>query len=162
MSASAPAAPRLFSSWATVVATGLGSGYSPVAPGTAGSAVGLALLWLLRPLPEVWLVAAITGSFVVGGLAASRVAADAGRKDPGIVVVDEIVGMWVALAFLPLTPVTAVLAFFFFRLMDVWKPYPARDLETLPWGWGIMADDVMAGVYANVLVRVGLLIGQGS
>jgi len=135
----------------------LGSGYAPVAPGTAGAALGLVLFWFL-PRAGAGAIAATALVFLVGALAASRVAAAVGRKDPGIVVVDEIVGMWVSLAFIPLNLVTAGLAFFFFRLLDIWKPFPARDLERLPGGWGIMADDVMAGVYANLLVRVCLLI----
>jgi phosphatidylglycerophosphatase A len=81
-----------------------------------------------------------------------------GLKDPGIVVVDEVVGQWVSLLLLPLTPVTVALGFLLFRLLDVVKPWPARDFERLPGGWGIMADDVMAGIYANLLVRVGLLV----
>ena len=72
-------------------------------------------------------------------------------------VIDEVVGMWVTLLFLPLTPFTAAVGFFAFRAMDVWKPYPARQLEHLHGGWGIMADDVMAGVYANLLVRLALV-----
>ena len=73
-------------------------------------------------------------------------------------VVDEVVGQWVSLLLLPLTPLTVVLGFLLFRLLDVLKPWPARDFERLPGGWGIMADDVMAGIYANLLVRVGLLV----
>jgi phosphatidylglycerophosphatase A len=149
-------APRPSSAWATLVATGLGSGYSPVVPGTAGSAVGLLLFWPLPRGPAVFL--AIAALFVVGAVAAGRVAERTGRKDPGIVVVDEIVGMWTALALLPATPLAAGLGFVLFRLMDVWKPYPARDLERLPAGWGIMADDLMAGLYANLLTRVALLV----
>jgi len=78
--------------------------------------------------------------------------------DAGVVVVDEVVGQWVSLLLLPLTPMTVVLGFLLFRLLDVLKPWPARDFERLPGGWGIMADDVMAGIYANLLVRVGLLV----
>ena len=156
MPATAPGLPT-FSSWATVVATGLGSGYAPVAPGTAGAALGLLLFWLL-PRGGGWAMAATALLFLLGALASGRVAAAVGRKDPGLVVVDEIVGMWISLAFLPLKPLTAGLALVFFRLLDIWKPFPARDLERLPGGWGIMADDVMAGVYANLLVRVCLLI----
>jgi phosphatidylglycerophosphatase A len=74
-------------------------------------------------------------------------------EDPGLVVVDEVAGMWVTLLFVPFTPLTAALGFLAFRLMDIVKPFPARRLEDLPGGWGIMADDLMAGVYANVLVR---------
>jgi phosphatidylglycerophosphatase A len=70
---------------------------------------------------------------------------------------DEVIGMWATLAFLPLTPWTAAAGFFVFRIMDILKPYPARDLERLPDGWGIMADDLMAGIYGNLLLRAGLL-----
>lgn len=160
MSASGAALPRagLLSTCATALATGFGSGYSPVAPGTAGSAVGLLLYWPLHRLPGLPLAAVVGAVFLVGVLAASDVARRVGFEDPGIVVVDEIVGMWVSLAFLPLTPSTAVAAFVLFRVMDVLKPYPARQLESLPSGWGIMADDLMAGVYANLLLRVGLIL----
>jgi len=157
---SAPAAtrPGALSSIATALATGFGSGYSPIAPGTAGSAVGLLLFWPLHGVAVSWQIAATVVVFFAGTAAASQVADRIGLKDPGIVVVDEIVGMWVTLLFLPLTAVTAVAGFFLFRVMDVFKPWPARDFEALPKGWGIMADDVMAGVYANLLVRVVLLV----
>ena len=142
---------------ATVVATGLGSGYAPIAPGTAGSAVGLALFWPLRHL-GLWAQAgAAAVVFVIGVVAATHVARRLGVEDPGLVVADEVVGMWVSLLGVPLTGVTAVAGFVLFRVFDVFKPYPARDLERLPAGWGIMCDDVMAGVYANLLLRAGLL-----
>jgi phosphatidylglycerophosphatase A len=142
---------------ATVVATGLGSGYAPVAPGTAGSLVGLALFWPVHNLPLAGQAAATVLVFALGVAAAGRVARRLGIEDPGLVVVDEVVGMWVSLLGLPLTGVTAVAGFVLFRVFDVFKPYPARDLERLPGGWGIMCDDVMAGVYANLLLRAGLL-----
>jgi phosphatidylglycerophosphatase A len=142
---------------ATLLATGFGSGYSPLAPGTAGSLVGLALLWPLTGLAPGWQVAVAAATFLVGTLAADYVAARAGIEDPGIVVVDEIVGQWVSLLFLPLNPVTLALGFFLFRALDVVKPWPARQLEALHGGWGIMADDLMAGIYANLLLRVALL-----
>jgi phosphatidylglycerophosphatase A len=74
------------------------------------------------------------------------------------VVVDEVVGMWVTLVGLPLGVFTAAAGFVLFRIMDVAKPWPARDLEGLPGGWGIMADDVAAGLYAHLLLRVALLV----
>jgi phosphatidylglycerophosphatase A len=143
---------------ARVVATAFGSGYSPFAPGTAGSAVGLLLFWPMARLPWAWPLAASAVLFVVGALAAGRVAQLVGLKDPGLVVVDEVVGQWVTLTALPFTPLTAVLGFLLFRVMDVVKPWPARDLERVPGGWGIMADDVAAGVYAHLLLRVFLLV----
>ena len=142
---------------ATVVATGLGSGYAPLAPGTAGSLVGLALFWPLHRLPLAGQAATTALVFVLGVAAAGHVARRLGVEDPGLVVADEVVGMWVSLLGMPLTVVTALAGFVLFRVFDVFKPYPARDLERLPGGWGIMCDDVMAGVYANLLLRAGLL-----
>lgn len=147
----------------TIVASGLGSGYSPVAPGTVGSAVGLALFWPLARLPPVAQAALVAAAFVGGVFAATDLARRVGKKDPGLVTWDEVVGMWATLAFLPFDAWTAAAGFFAFRAMDVVKPWPARQLEALPEGWGIMADDLMAGVYANVMVRVGMsALGYGS
>jgi phosphatidylglycerophosphatase A len=142
---------------ATLIATGFGSGYSPFAPGTAGSAVGLLLFWPLALAPVAWQVGLTAAVCAAGVAAASHLARSLGIEDPGVVVIDEVVGMWVTLLFLPLTPFTAAVGFFAFRAMDVWKPWPARQLEHLHGGWGIMADDVMAGVYANLLVRLALV-----
>jgi phosphatidylglycerophosphatase A len=152
----------LGSALARTVATGLGSGYSPLAPGTAGSLVGLLLYWPLQLLPLLWQVATLGLLFGAGVLCASHVVRQVGDPDPGIVVVDEVVGMWTSLLFLPFTWATAVAAFLTFRAMDILKPYPARDLESLPGGWGIMADDLMAGVYANLLLRVALRVWPAS
>jgi phosphatidylglycerophosphatase A len=140
------------------LATAFGSGYAPLAPGTAGSAVGLLLFWPLAGLGVTWQIGAALVLFVVGTFAAGRVAREVGSKDPGLVVVDEVVGMWVTLTGVPLGPMTAALGFLLFRAADVVKPWPARDLERLPGGWGIMADDVAAGVYAQLLLRVAILI----
>jgi phosphatidylglycerophosphatase A len=152
--ASAPSAPRRPAELvALAVASGLGAGYAPWAPGTAGSAVGLLLFWPLSQVPWPWQAGALVVVTLAGVLAGSRTAAHLGLEDPGLVVVDEVAGLWVTLLFVPFTPLTAALGFLAFRLMDIVKPFPARRLEDLPGGWGIMADDLMAGVYANVLVR---------
>lgn len=143
---------------ATLIATGFGSGYSPFAPGTAGSAVGLLLFWPLSRLPLWAQVAATVVVLVLGIAAATRVARRVGLEDPGIVVVDEVVGQWITLLSLPLTPLSVALGFFLFRVMDVVKPWPARQLEHLRAGYGIMADDVMAGIYAHLALRVVLLV----
>ncbi len=147
----------------TIVATAFGAGYSPFAPGTAGSAVGLLLFWPLHRLPIGGQVAAVAALFFVGVVASTRVARGLGIEDPGMVVVDEVVGMWTSLLLLPFNPWTAGAGFVLFRIMDVFKPYPARQFESLPGGWGIMTDDLMAGVYANLLLRVGLVaLGTGG
>jgi phosphatidylglycerophosphatase A len=156
--AAPPPRPGALSALAHLVATGLGSGYSPFAPGTAGSAVGLALFWPLAGLPLVPLLGVVALVAVAGVAAGGHVARRAGRKDPGLVVIDEVVGMWVTLLGLPFNPLTAALGFLAFRAMDIVKPYPARQLEGLPGGVGIMADDVMAGIYANLLLRVASLV----
>lgn len=153
------AKPGLLGTFATLLATGLGSGYSPIAPGTAGTVVGLIFYWPLRGLPIGGQLASTALLFVAGVWVSTYVADRVGRKDPGVVVVDEVVGMWVTLAFLPFTLTSIVAGFLLFRLFDVVKPWPARQLEDLPKGLGIMADDVMAAIYANLALRVvGLVI----
>jgi phosphatidylglycerophosphatase A len=156
--ASGATSSRFVGACATVLATGFGSGYAPFAPGTAGSALGLLLFWPLQRLPLSEQALVTAALFLVGVAAATHVARRVGIEDPSIVVWDEVIGMWVSLMALPFRPLTMALGFVLFRIMDVVKPYPARDLERLPGGWGIMADDVMAGIYANLVLRVGLLV----
>jgi phosphatidylglycerophosphatase A len=157
-----PARPGALSSLAMALATGLGSGYSPVVPGTAGSLVGLLLFLPVQRLPPAGLVAATAILILAGFVSAGHVARLVGIEDPGIVVIDEVAGMWVSLLFLPLTPVTAVAAFVIFRIFDVVKPFPARRFEDLPGGFGIMCDDLMAGVYANLVLRGILALWPAS
>ena len=149
---------RAIDAGAKLVATGLGSGYSPFAPGTAGSLVGVLLFLPLAGLAWPVQLATTTALTLVGVLAAGRAARLVGRKDPGLVVVDEVAGQWITFLALPFTPVTALAGFLLFRVMDILKPWPARDLERLPGGFGIMADDVAAGIYAQLLLRAGLAV----
>jgi len=149
---------RAIDAGAKLVATGLGSGYSPIAPGTAGSIVGLLLFLPLAGLAWPVQLAATAVLTLVGVFAAGRVARVVERKDPGLVVVDEVAGQWITFLALPVTPVTALAGFLLFRVMDIVKPWPARDLERLPGGLGIMADDVAAGIYAQLLLRAGLAV----
>ena len=135
-------------------------GFFPIAPGTAGSLAALALYALVRwtgtPALELITVVAV---FVIGVWAASGTERALARKDPGPVVIDEVLGMLITLAYLPLSTWGIVAGFFIFRLFDVIKPFPAGRLEHLPAGLGIMADDAMAGVYAHLVLRVGVMIG---
>ena len=161
---------------ARIFATGFLSGYAPVAPGTAGSLVGLLLYWIPGMDNVLLFFPLILLSFLAGKFAADKVGRVEGphltnaaaffksrlhtgttESDPSIVVIDEIVGMWVALIFLPKSLAITVLAFVIFRFFDIVKPFPSRQLEQLPRGWGIMLDDVAAGVYANIVCRVALL-----
>jgi phosphatidylglycerophosphatase A len=150
--------PRVLALGARLLATGLGSGYSPLAPGTAGSAVGLLAFWPLARAGAGWQIAACAVGFLIGTWASGLLARELGRKDPGLAVIDEVVGMWVTLVGLPFGLRTALVGFVLFRVMDVVKPWPARELERLPGGWGIMADDVAAGVFAHLALRVVLLV----
>jgi phosphatidylglycerophosphatase A len=146
------------------VATGAGSGYAPIAPGTAGSVVGLLLYWLVvgLPLPAFWLVIAVT--LAVGTWAAERAERIFERRDDGRITVDEVAGMLISLVALPVRPEVAVTAFFLFRIFDIVKPPPARACERLPGGVGVMADDVVAGIYANVAGQLlwRVLLGGGA
>lgn len=144
---------------AVMVATVAGVGYAPVAPGTFGSAAGLIVWWLLPASAGVQ-AAAIVAIFVVGTLAATRAERHFGRADPGAVVIDEVLGMLVTLFLNPVGLGGALLGFLLFRLFDIVKPFPARRFERLPEGLGVMADDGMAGVYANLALRVLLLFGR--
>ena len=143
---------------ALLLATGLGSGYSPLVPGTAGSLVGLLLFVPAHSLAPPALVSLTGLVILVGVVSAGHVARLVGRKDPSLVVIDEVAGMWVSLLFLPLTPLTALGGFVLFRILDVVKPFPARRLEHLPGGLGIVCDDLMAGAYANLLLRGALAL----
>ena len=164
---------------ANFIATGFYSGYFPVASGTAGSLVGLGL-YMIPGMERIEILSiAIIAGFFAGVFTSARVAAAVGDQrsasaafskdllqqghahapDPSIVVIDEIVGMWISLAFLPKTYGVLIAAFLLFRIFDIVKLPPARQLERIPDGWGIMLDDVAAGVYANIAVRViGLVI----
>jgi len=140
---------------AILLATFCYVGYFPVAPGTAGSAAALPLFLLLRWLALPWVEAsAIAALCLVGFWAGSVAASHYGREDPGYVVLDEVVGMLLTLAFIPLSWSGIAAGFLLFRLLDIVKPPPARQLETLPGGLGIMMDDVMAGIYGNIALRL--------
>ena len=157
---------------AALLATGLGAGLSPIAPGTAGSAVGLALAWLVATViaAHASSVAAAVGLLMSGllvGLAgvplSTRTARALNSKDPGCIVIDEIAGQILASAAVPLfrypslwvEALAWLASFFLFRLFDVWKPGPVERLQDLPEGWGIVVDDVAAGLLAAGCVAAG-------
>jgi len=130
-------------------------GFFPIAPGTAGSLAALPLFALIRwmGMPALEL-GAILAVFVIGVWAASQTEVALGRKDPGVVVIDEVLGMLITLALLPASIPVVILGFLLFRVLDVIKPYPAAQLEHLRGGLGIMADDAVAGLYSYLLLRL--------
>ncbi|MBI2528009.1 MAG: phosphatidylglycerophosphatase A [Candidatus Rokubacteria bacterium] len=136
---------------ALLIASGVGAGYAPVAPGTVGSAVTVGALWLI-PFTPAGLVAALVGVTAVGLWAAGRAERLLGHKDPGVIVIDEVAGMMLSVLFLPRTLPVLLTAFLLFRLFDIWKPFPARESQALSGGLGVMVDDLVAGLYALILV----------
>ena len=134
-------------------------GYFPIAPGTAGSLAALALYALVRwfGTAGVELVAIVVVA-IIGVWAAHGTERALERKDPGPVVIDEVLGMLMTLAFMPLSIWGIAAGFVLFRIFDVIKPFPAGRLEHLPGGFGIMADDAMAGVYGQLLMRIGIAV----
>jgi len=137
-------------------------GFAPVAPGTVGAAAAIPFFILLRRTGSAWLEVAVCAAIVVAGAWSARLTEQAlGVEDPGPVVIDEVVGMLVSLLFLPGTWPVILAAFIAFRVFDIVKPWPAGRLEHVPAGWGVMADDVMAGVYANLAVQVLLWARPG-
>lgn len=141
---------------ALTLATWFGAGYSPVAPGTAGSLAAIAIAFLLRRYAEPWHFAVAAALLAAPAVWAAGVTAQiVGRKDPGVVVVDEVIGQWITIAgAASINWKSCLVAFALFRLFDIWKPAPVRQLEKLPGGWGINADDAMAGVYGAVVLWV--------
>ena len=137
------------------IATGFGSGYLPIAPGTWGSLVGVALWFALRNLETIPYLGVIAGIFVVGTFCAGATEKIVDRADPGLVVVDEIVGQLLALLAVPHHPVAVLLAFLTFRVFDIVKPFPAGWLDRhLHGGLGIMLDDVVAGLYSFLVLQL--------
>lgn len=135
---------------ATLLATWFGAGLAPIAPGTVGSAAALpfavVIAWLAGP---PWLLPAAALVFLVGVWAAGAYAKRIGVSDPGPVVIDEVAGQFITLAFVPLDPVLYALGFFLFRAADIFKPFPANWADrTVEGGLGVMLDDVFAAVYS--------------
>lgn len=148
---------------AVFIATAGYSGYFPFAPGTVGSAVGLLVYlpvwWIGSAAFEAALIVALFAAGVWAGTTAERYF---GGVDPGPVVMDEVVGMLITLAFIPgLGWSGALTGFVLFRIFDVIKPYPAARFERLHGGLGVMADDAMAAIYANVSLRLLLWLLPG-
>lgn len=159
------------SSWADRIAwfigSGFGCGLSPLAPGSVGSLGGVVVLYLLsQALPQHWsgweqavLVAALSALGLVVGIWATGRMSTAANPDPGSATWDEYVGMWLTCLFIPLgSPIWLAAAFIVFRAFDVLKPWPCRRLERLPAGWGIMLDDVGAGLWGALVMLAAAAI----
>jgi phosphatidylglycerophosphatase A len=137
-------------------------GYVPVAPGTFGSAAGLLVFVAVRSTGSIAVeLAAIVLLFAIGIWSGTVAEQHFGGTDPGPVVVDEVVGMLITLALLPVNMTGALLGFFVFRVLDVVKPWPSAQFERLHGGLGVMADDGMAAIYGNLVMRGFILLMPG-
>jgi len=140
------------------IATAGGSGFFPFAPGTVGSLVGVLIYLATRSWPLAMQAALVVGVALIGTWASSVAEAHFGREDPGQVVIDEVAGQMLTLLATGASTTGIVLGFLLFRAFDIVKPWPARQFERFPGGYGIMADDVMAGVYAHLLLRLAQIV----
>jgi phosphatidylglycerophosphatase A len=136
------------------VATGFGTGYSKVAPGTVGSLLGFLLFLPLQELPLFYALPLCGALFGAGVYASNAAIHFLGEKDPKSVVIDEIAAIILVLFLVPASLPWQLLGFLLFRLFDITKPLGVREAESLPLGWGIMADDFIAAIYAIILVRL--------
>lgn len=131
---------------------GLGLGLIPVAPGTFGSLLGPPLVWCVQQfVSSVWVQFTIGILLILVGVPICNIGARRlGKKDPGAVVYDEIAAFFVVFGVVAVSWKSAGFGFLLFRLFDITKPWPIRRLEKLPEGWGVMADDLMAALYAGI------------
>lgn len=147
---------------AKLIATGLGSGYTPVAPGTAGAALAVLITYLIATFsswPDLDITLGILSVvFTILGIWSANVLQDEWGHDPGKIVVDEMVGIWISMLFIPFSILNLLLAFGLFRLYDIWKPWIVKKAENLDGGLGVMADDIVAGVFANVTLQFILIV----
>jgi len=144
------------------LASGFLSGFVPYVPGTAGTLAGLGFYWLLLhripPLPYLFLLLSL---ILLGSSLCRRAEIYLGKSDAAPIVWDELVGYLTSVALLPYRPRILWGGFFLFRLFDISKPPPIRHVQSLKGGWGVMADDLIAGLYANLLLRIMLLLSGG-
>ena len=133
-------------------------GYIPFAPGTFGSLTGLICLWFF-PLSLRWHLLLIIVGSIIGSIASTSAEKQFGQKDSGKIIVDEFIGFSVAVFFIPHTPILFIAAFLLFRFFDIFKPLMIKHIENaLRNGKGVMADDILAGIYANAIVQVWVLL----
>lgn len=142
-----------------LLATGLGTGYAPVAPGTFGSLLGPPLAWLCGFGPDNWMITVVVGTllFLIGVPICVTGGSHFGVTDAKQIVFDEIAAFALVFLFVPVTLWTGLIGFALFRLFDIWKPWPIRRFERLPGGWGVMADDTVAGLFAGGFLKLIVL-----
>ena len=140
--------------WIKFMATGAGTGYGPLVSGTYGSLVGVVMFMAMIGWPRWLFLITVMGLTALGIWVSDEAERLFEKKDPSYVVIDEIIGLLIAMLFLPFRVKYVLIAFFVFRVMDVIKPYPARQGQELHGGLGIVIDDVVAGIYTGIIVLI--------
>ncbi|MFA6467379.1 MAG: phosphatidylglycerophosphatase A [Bacteroidota bacterium] len=139
------------------VASGIYTGYAPAASGTFGSLAACAFFFIPNFTSVYVIIPATILLFIIGGRVADKMEKVYGQ-DPSQVTIDEFVGMWISVWFIPFSFLNFGLAFVIFRILDILKPYPAAEFDKRSGGWNIMLDDVIAGIYTNVIIQLALRI----
>ena len=129
-------------------------GYLPLVPGTFGSIAGVGLFYLLKGTTAITYFLFIFGIIALGLITSGRTEKLLNKKDPGCIVIDEVAGMLLALSFLPCNFKVIFLSFLIFRILDTLKPYPAARLQNMHGAVGVMGDDLVAGIYTNIVLQV--------
>jgi phosphatidylglycerophosphatase A len=137
-----------------LLATGFGVGFSPMAPGTMGTLLAIPIFLLLSSIPSPVYECTIIAFFFLASWVSDKAQTHWGKKDDQRIVIDEIVGFFTTMMWLPRTALFMTLGFVLFRLFDITKPPPIRRLENVGGGYGVVLDDVMAGVYANMALQI--------
>ena len=137
---------------AKTISSTFGSGFFPFAPGTVGAGIAIAILWLLPPMSVIYL-SIFSLLFYFLGVWASTISEKSWGHDPGKINWDEVVGMMVTVIAVPKSLVGYFIAFVLFRIFDVLKPFPINESQDLPKGWGVMTDDILAGIYSNIILQ---------
>jgi len=143
---------KLIKTTSYIIATGFGCGYFPKMPGTFASLIAVLIYWFF-PVESLSLLIIAVVLFVIGVPTATVVERTEG-KDSGKIVIDEFSGQFLTFVFIPFSGMNIILGFILFRIFDIWKPYPINKSQNLPNGWGVMIDDILAAVYANVVLRL--------
>jgi phosphatidylglycerophosphatase A len=137
-----------------------GIGYLPLAPGTFAAAFA-GILWILISnkfqYANNWQLPVVLGITLLGVYTSGKIS-QAGEKDPSYVVIDELAGMWISVLFIPPTIINILLAFALFRFFDIAKPLGIKRMEKRKNGWGVMLDDVLAGIYSNIALRLMIML----
>jgi phosphatidylglycerophosphatase A len=144
-----------------LLATGFGVGYSPIAPGTLGSLVAIPIYYFLSEIPSPLYEITLIGFFFLSVWVSENAEIFFGKKDDQRIVIDEIVGFLITMLWVPKTLPFIIMGFFLFRFFDILKPFPIHRMERkLKGGFGVVLDDVMAGVYANIVLHLIYLVAR--